>query len=177
MRRFGRRRWSVPVEAKGEARCCNPADWSHRAITASPASVVGPALCREPWSYRAVAAALLCCIWPPMWRCDRRCGANFSKSTDQFYKHNTRTHNSINSNPHTTTPDHIIIKRKLTKSTDQTEMYSHGKETTHQRVCPLIKIQIHMNQYSIDFNHRPNADNAIQSHKNVKRVLQIEKEN
>jgi hypothetical protein len=28
-------------------------------------------------SYRAAAAALLWCIWPPMWRCDRRWGANF----------------------------------------------------------------------------------------------------
>lgn len=87
MRRFGRMRWSIPVDAKGDARCCNPADWSHRAMTASPASpLAGPALCRDPppaWSYSAAAAAaaLLCCIWPPMWRCCARlCGANFQVS-------------------------------------------------------------------------------------------------
>lgn len=87
MRRFGRMRWSIPVDAKGDARCCNPADWSHRAMTASPASTLaGPALCRDPppaWSYSAAAAAaaLLCCIWPPMWRCCARlCGANFQAS-------------------------------------------------------------------------------------------------
>ena len=71
----------MAVEANGEARCCKPADCNHRAMTASPASVAGPAaLCRDPgpaWSYRAVAEALLCCIWPPMWRCDRLWGANF----------------------------------------------------------------------------------------------------
>lgn len=100
MRRFGRIRWSIPVEANGEARCCNPADWSHRAMTASPASTLaGPALCSEAppaWSYSAAAAAagLLCCIWPPMWRCcARRCGANFQvlKKTTTKRTQNTKS--------------------------------------------------------------------------------------
>ena len=71
----------MPVEAKGEARCCNPADWSHRAMTASLPASLPPLPPAPAWSYKAVvaaaAAALLCCIWPPMWRCDRLWGANF----------------------------------------------------------------------------------------------------
>lgn len=59
----------MAVEARGEARCCKPADWSHRAMTASPASPL--------WSNRAAAAALPCGIWPLAWRCERRWGANF----------------------------------------------------------------------------------------------------
>ena len=89
---MGRRRWSIPVEASGEARCCKPADCNQRAMTASPASLAGPAaLWRDPapaWSYRAVAAALLCCIWPPMWRCDRLWGANFQ---DLFWQTSQQT--------------------------------------------------------------------------------------
>lgn len=55
----------MAVEARGEARCCKPADWSHRAMTASPAS--------PPLSNRAAAAAALPCgIWPLAWRCERR---------------------------------------------------------------------------------------------------------
>ena len=93
MRRLGRRRWSIPVEAKGEAKCCNPADWSHRAMTASPPASLPPppagtALWRgPPPSYRAAAAALLCCIWPPMWRCDRLCGANFQDLLNNRFTH------------------------------------------------------------------------------------------
>lgn len=96
IRRLGRRRWSIPVDATGEARCCKPADCNHRAMTASPASLAGPALCKDPlpaWSYKAVAAALLCCIWPPMWRCERRWGANFqdlfihASNTKKYWQH------------------------------------------------------------------------------------------
>lgn len=93
----------MAVEANGEARCCKPADCNHRAMTASPASVAGPAaLCRDPgpaWSYRAVAEALLCCIWPPMWRCDRLWGANFQ----DLFSHASHKHARWNSNWKTVT--------------------------------------------------------------------------
>lgn len=93
MRRLGRRRWSMPVEARGEARCCNPADWSHRAMTASLPASLPPLPPAPAWSYKAVvaaaAAALLCCIWPPMWRCDRLWGANFQDlSNNRFTRKN-----------------------------------------------------------------------------------------
>ena len=91
MRRLGRRRWSMPVEAKGEARCCNPADWSHRAMTASLPASLPPLPPAPAWSYKAVvaaaAAALLCCIWPPMWRCDRLWGANFQDLSNNRFTH------------------------------------------------------------------------------------------
>lgn len=57
-------------DAMGEARCWSPADWSHRAMTASPASPPAAAAA-------AAVPAPPCCTWPPMWRCALRWGANF----------------------------------------------------------------------------------------------------
>lgn len=89
MRRLGRSRWSMAVEARGEARCCRPADCSHRAMTASPAS--------PPWSSSAAAAAALPCgIWPLAWRCERRWGANFQ---DLFARASHQTNKSSKLGP------------------------------------------------------------------------------
>lgn len=89
MRRLGRSRWSMAVEARGEARCCRPADCNHRAITASPAS--------PPWSSSAAAAAALPCgIWPLAWRCERRWGADFQ---DLFARASHQTNKSSKLGP------------------------------------------------------------------------------
>ena len=56
-----------PVEEEDTARCCSPADCSHRAITASPES---------PAADDAAAAVAAAAPPPPPPRCDRFCGAS-----------------------------------------------------------------------------------------------------
>ena len=108
----------MAVEARGEARCCRPADCSHRAMTASPAS--------PPWSSSAAAAAALPCgIWPLAWRCERRWGANFqdlfarashkkksSKLGSQKKKWN-KNHKSENNEAHEKSMKGARIERRM----------------------------------------------------------------
>ena len=134
MRRLGRRRWSIPVEAKGEAKCCNPADWSHRAMTASPPASLPPPPARTalwrgpPPSYRTAVAALLCCIWPPMWRCDRLCGANFQDLLNNRFTHKIFHQNLYKEN-------HITISNLSTtlKYSDLKLHYQNSKSTKRKK--------------------------------------------
>jgi hypothetical protein len=70
-------RWSPPAAPEGAApedaaRCCSPADCSHRAVAASLESPI--AACDGPGGCAAAAKPAP----PPARRCDLRCGANLA---------------------------------------------------------------------------------------------------
>lgn len=151
MSKLGKRRWSIPVEAKGEAKCCNPADCSHRAMTASPVSLGGPALCNAP-SYRA-AAALLCCIWPPVWRCNRLWGANFQDLLNNY----AHTQNQKRGNSRDTIQTSHIFRRKKSIGGRHKMGWKSGLQEEHESRRLLNATSAPRNLYQFSHSRSNNS--------------------
>lgn len=121
------------MDADGEARCCNPADCSHRAMTASPVSLGRPALCRDP-SYRAVAAAaLLCCIWPPMGRCERLWGANFQDLLSTLGTQTTRDEQNFKIHPPKSIQPTYILQTSNDRNSKRALLYPRSSDRSSER--------------------------------------------